>query len=68
MKTINLVRLTQRLYDHRAREVDCDDAAVLACFDALIAITVARAAGRGLAAAVDEALATLLVELETVAR
>lgn len=67
MKTINLVRLTQQLYDARAHVVREDDAASVAAFDALLAITVARAAGRGLAAAVDEALTNLLADLETVA-
>lgn len=66
MKTINLVRLTQQLYDVQGLPGDDDTKLVLA--RALIAITVARAAGRGLAGAVDEVLATLLAELETVAR
>lgn len=67
MKTINLVRLVQQLHDARACD-DVTDGDARAALDALIAITVARAAGRGLASAVDEALANLLAELETVAR
>lgn len=66
MKTVNLVRLVQQLHDVQGLPGDDDAKLVLA--RALIAITVARAAGRGLAAAVDEALAALLSELETVAR
>lgn len=67
MKTINLVKLTQALYDHRAHAVREDDAASVAALDALVAITVARAAGRGLAGAVDAALAGLLEEIGSVA-